>query len=269
MSLFDFKDYREFLVKRNLHLPKKGRGEMQKIATALGIHTSTMSQVVSGQKCFTPEQGSKLAQYLGLGELESDYLLTLIDLERAGTPDLRERLEKRLAKIQKQSQELIHRLPTDRVLSEEDKAVFYSNWFYSAIRLSTEIKGLQTTESLAEFFELSPSLVNEVMRFLISCGLCVEENGLYKIGPQRTHLEASSPLISRHHVNWRLKAVERAEAIEPSEEIQFSSPLVLSKADAIRIRTLLLDEIQSVMKIVTPSPSETLYCFNLDWIKIK
>lgn len=269
MSIFDYRDYRPYVLDRIQKLPKKGRGEFQRIAQSLGMHTSSISQVFNGQKRFTPEQGSRLAEHLGLNEIESDYLLNLIEKERAGTKDLEARIEKRLQKLRKMAESLANRLPQDKVLTEEMKALLYSNWFYSAIRLSTDIKELQTIEALSQFFSLPPALVNEVLRFLISCGLCVEENGLYKMGPQRTHLEASSPLISRHHVNWRLKAVERTTELEHSEELQFSSPVVISKSDAVRIRNILLDEIQSVMKIVTPSSSEILYCLNVDWIKVK
>jgi uncharacterized protein (TIGR02147 family) len=269
MNIFEFADYRLYVQERVKKLPKRGRGEFLKIAKALGMHTSSVSQVFKGQKRLTLEQGSRLAEHLGLNDLESDYLLNLIEKERAGTKDLEARIEKRLQKIRELASQLVNRLPRDQVLSEESKALFYSNWFYSAIRLGTDIEGLQTIEALSEYFSLQPALVNEVLQFLLACGLCIEQDGLYKMGPKRTHLEATSPLISRHHMNWRMKAVERSTKLEHSEELQLSSPVVLSKKDALYVKSLLMTQVQDVLKTATPSPSETLYCLNVDWFKVK
>jgi uncharacterized protein (TIGR02147 family) len=269
MNIFEYADYRLYVVERIQKLPKRGRGEFQKIAKTLGMHTSSISQVFKGLKGLTPEQGSRLAEHLGLNDLESDYLLNLVEKERAGTKDLQARIEKRLHKIREMASQLVNRLPRDQVLSEESKALFYSNWFYSAIRLATDIEGLQTIEALSEYFSLQPALVNEVLQFLLACGLCVEQDGLYKMGPKRTHLEATSPLISRHHMNWRMKAIERSTKLEHSEELQLSSPVVLSKKDALYVKSLLMTQIQDVLKTAAPSRSEALYCLNVDWFKVK
>lgn len=269
MTIFEYADYRLYVVERIKKLPKKGRGEFQRIAQTLGMHTSSISQIFKGLKGFTPEQGCRLAEHLGLNELESDYLLNLIEKERAGTKALQSRIEKRLQKIRELATQLVNRLPRDQVLSEENKALFYSNWFYSAIRLATDIEGLQTIEALAAHFSLQPALVNDVLQFLLGCGLCVEQDGLYKMGPKRTHLEATSPLVSRHHMNWRMKAVERSTKLELNEELQLSAPMVLSKKDALHVKALLMTQVEDVLKKAAPSPSETLYCLNIDWFKIK
>lgn len=269
MSIFDYQNYRPYVLDRIKILPKRGRGELQKIARALSMHPSSISQVLKGQKRFTLEQACRLAAHFGLNELESDYLLNLTERERAGTRELQSSIDRRLNKIRELASQLVNRLPRDQILSEENKALFYSSWFYSAIRLATDIKGLQTIEALSEHFSLPPGLVNEVLRFLVSCGLCIEENGLYKMGPRRTHLEATSPLISRHHMNWRVKAIERSTKLEQTEELQFSSPVVLSKKDALEIRKVLLDQIQAILKVVANSGSEDLYSFNIDWLKVK
>lgn len=269
MSIFEFTDYRPYVLERIKKLPKGGRGEFLKIANALGMHTSSISQVFKGQKRLTLEQGSRLAEHLGFSDLESDYLLNLLEKERAGTKDLEARIEKRLKKIREMASQLVNRTQRDLVLSEENKALFYSSWFYSAIRLATDIEGLQTIEALSEHFSLRPELTNQVLQFLIACGLCVEKDGLYKMGPKRTHLEATSPLISRHHMNWRMKAVERSTKLEHDDELQVSSPIVLSKKDALHVRDLLMTQVQEILKKAGPSPSETLYCLNVDWFKIK
>src|SRR5690242_4991269 len=130
MKILDFNNCRDFVTKTVRSLPKAGRGEFLKIAKHLGMHTSTLSQVLSGLKHFTLDQACLLADYFGLNELETQYLLHMVELERAGTERLRTTLKKQMARIKEQSRALSVVIPGKRKLSEPEKAVFYSNWFY-------------------------------------------------------------------------------------------------------------------------------------------
>ena len=266
MKIFKFSNYRDFVTNTVRSLPKSGRGELLRIATHLGIHTSTLSQVLSGLKNFTLDQGCSLADYFGLNDLETRYLFHLIELERAGTEKLRLRLKKELAAIKDQSKNLSSIIPGTRELTEQEKAVFYSNWFYTGIWAATSIPGRQTPEELARYFGIPRFLVNQVIAFLVRTGLCVEENGKLSPGTTYVHLASGSPFIARHHSSWRQKAIER-QAFLSEEEIAYSSPMSLSKDDAVRIRALIVDWVEQVNKIRDPSPCEELYFLNIDWIK--
>jgi transcriptional regulator with XRE-family HTH domain len=74
MRIFDYTDYRSFTVDTVKAMPKSGRGELLKIAEALGIHTSTLSHVLSGIKQLTLDQACSLADYFGLNDIESESL---------------------------------------------------------------------------------------------------------------------------------------------------------------------------------------------------
>lgn len=267
MKIFEFSNYRDFVTKTVRSLPKSGRGELQKIAKHLGIHTSTLSQVLSGIKHFTLDQACALADYFGLNDLETQYLLHLVELDRAGTERLRATLRKQLGQIKEQSRELSAVIPGKRVLLEEEKAIFYSNWFYPGIWALTSIPGYQTRDAISKYFSLPKLLVNSVVSFLVSTGLCLEENGTLRPGTTYVHLEADSPFIGRHHASWRQKAIERHPVLSESE-IAYSSPMSLSKEDAEKIRKLVIAWVEQVNKIRDPSPCEALYFLNIDWIKI-
>ena len=266
MKVYEFLDYREFVSKTVRSLPKSGRGEYLKIAKHLGIHTSTLSQVLGGSKQFTLDQACALSDYLELGELETQYLLLLVELGRAGTERLRVTLKKQLSKIKEQSRDLSKVIPGKKELSEEEKAIFYSNWFYTGIWALTSIRGFQNVDTIAQYFNLPKFLADQVISFLVSTGLCVEEHGKLKPGATYVHLERNSPLIGRHHSSWRQKAIERHPLLSESE-IAYSSPMSISKEDAERIRNLVIEWIEQVNKIRDPSPCETLYFLNVDWIK--
>lgn len=267
MKIFDFTDYRDFVTKTVRALPKAGRGELLKIASHLGIHTSTLSQVLSGTKQFTLDQACALADYFGLNDLETEYLLKLVELERAGTERLRVTLKKQMSRLLDKSKELSAVVPGKRSLSEEEKAIFYSNWFYPGIWALTSIPGYQTSDAIARYFDLPKLLVNRVILFLVSTGLCAGENGSLRPGTTYVHLESDSPFIARHHASWRQKAMERHATLTDSE-IAYSSPMSLSKEDAQRIRKLIVGWVDQANKIRDPSPCEALYFLNIDWISI-
>lgn len=106
------------------------------------------------------------------------------------------------------------------------------------------------------------------MDFLLSAGLCVEKDGLLMPGHPMTHLEAESPFVARHHGNWRIKAMERHPVLRSSDELAYTAPMTLSEKDVAQIRKLLADLVQRTDEIVTTSPSEKLYCMNLDWFEV-
>ena len=53
------------------------------------VHTTLLSHVFRGTKHLTAEQGCALASFLRLAELDTDYLLALIEGSRAGTFELK------------------------------------------------------------------------------------------------------------------------------------------------------------------------------------
>lgn len=265
--IFNSDSCQNFIRETIQRMPRQGRGELLRLATYIGVHTSTLSQVLAFKKQFTLEQACLAAEFFGLNELETRYFLLLVNRDRAGTPLLKRNFETQLSELKSKSTELKDLLPQDRPLSQEEKAIFYSNWFYTAIWAQTSIEGFNTRDSLEKYFGLPRKLINEVVQFLLHTGLCVEKKGLLKPGHQYSHLEAGSPLVSRHHANWRIKAMERHPSLSQSE-LCYSSPMTLSKKDALLIRQRLGEIISEVNKIRDPSPSEELHCLNIDWIKI-
>ena len=267
MSIFDFESYKVFLLDRIKSMPLSGKGQVLRIAEALKVHPTRISQMLRGPVELTAEQGCLLAQYLGLNDLESEYLVTLIQLERAGSSTLRKLTLKQLERLKSQSHELITRVPVDQVLADQERALFYSSWFYSGIRLLCTLPRFRSIDSIADHFEIPRSKVREVVDFLLSTGLCVEEKGEILIGPRMTHLEASSPFAAKHHVNWRLKALQRHERLS-DRELVYTCPVSISKADQLRIRELLVNVISDFTRSVSKSePEETLSCLTIDWFE--
>jgi uncharacterized protein (TIGR02147 family) len=268
LTIFDFEDYRKFAIASIKSMPKKGYGQYRKLATHLGIHTTLVSQIFKGGKSLNLEQAFGVCDFFGLTDLEIEYFLLLVQIERSGHQKLRSHFLKQLKDLKKKSSNLVNRLSNESILSEQDKALFYSEWYYSAIRQLTAINGYQNNEAIAQYFGLPRKLVKEVMEFLISTKLCKEIQGKLAPGPQSTHVADDSPWVKSHHQNWRLRAIERMKEGQP-QQLHYSSPMTLSKNDVDKLRTMIVNFIEEVGKVVDPSHSEDLYCLNIDWFRVK
>ena len=80
ITVYEYLDYRLFLRGWIEKVADKQRGQLSRIAEAGRVHKTTLSQVFSGAKDLTPEQGCAIAKHLGLllkqvlegvGQLES------------------------------------------------------------------------------------------------------------------------------------------------------------------------------------------------------
>ncbi|MBK9322340.1 MAG: DUF4423 domain-containing protein [Bdellovibrionaceae bacterium] len=268
MRIFEAKTFGDFLKKYLKTLPNRGRGALRGISVATGIHSTTLSQAVKGARHFSLEQVADICRYLGLSELETKYALLLSQAERAGTDILREFFFKELKLLRQQSLELVHVVKQDKILTDNEKAIFYSNWYYGALAVLSSIPGLNNPISLSSRTGLSRQRANHAIEFLVRTGICVDKNGKIEPGTNSTHLEAGSPLVSRHHGNWRIKAMEKHPNLDLETEMAYSSPMSLAKQDANRIRALIVDLVKKVSEIRTPSPCEEAYFLNIDWIKM-
>lgn len=262
LSIYDFRPYREYLV--TWIEAQKTPGLKGRMARALGVSSSLVSQVLAGAKSFTADQTSELADFLGLTENETDYLHLLVEYDRAGTHKYREKLERKIKALQDQSRKIGKRVPRHKELSDEQKAVYYSSWLFTGVRNLTAVPGFDDVPSLAKHLGVEPAVVTRIVRFLLTNGLCREENGRLTYGPASLHVDRESPFVNKHHQNWRVQALQKMESGR-DDDLFFTSPMSLSRDAAEEIRRLLPTFIQSVMKIAGPSDSETAACLNIDW----
>jgi uncharacterized protein (TIGR02147 family) len=268
MALFEHTDYRAYLREFMASLPKKGHGAVNRMAEHLRVHPSFISQVLTGKRDLNVEQAQDLASFLGLVEIETDYLLLLVQTERAGTVKLKSYFRTKLEKTRTEAQKISHRIRHDRVLSETERAEFYSNWLYSAVRLFTSIEEGKTLEEICVRFAISRAKARTVLEFLTATRLCVEHGGKYRMGTQRTHLPGDSPLVQKHHTNWRLKAIQNSDETS-EEELMFTAPLSISRKDFARLREQIMAMIKAASEQVAKTEAEEVACFNVDlfWVK--
>jgi uncharacterized protein (TIGR02147 family) len=264
---FEQEDYRDIIKSKIEEFPHQGHGKMSELSRAIGVHSTLISQVLKGHKDLSSDQVLLVARFFGLTELETDYLSHLLLYNRAGNPSSRKFFKDKLLEVRKHSKNISKRVKKDLELNEEQKAVYYSDWTYAAICQSVALPKIKTVEDVSNYLNLSKEKIVQDLEFLFSVGLVIKTNGELKNGITSMHLSKSSPWIRSHHNNWRQKAIENFSS--PNEDdLHYSAPLTLSKIDAQKLYEHFMRTIEEMRSVVDPSPSEEIYCLNIDWFQV-
>jgi uncharacterized protein (TIGR02147 family) len=250
-------------------LGKGGRGQLSRLAEALGVHSTFVSLVFKEKRDLSREQALTVARHLNLTGLETDYFLELVQFSRAGTQQLRDYTLQKIRAAQEAAKKLSTRYEHERQLNAEERQTFYSSWHFSAIRIfaSTKPQG-RTVDEISRRFSLPRETVVNAVHFLVETQLLRQEGDRYLVGAQRTFLDKGHPLLKCHHANWRLKALQQYEQLS-DDEMMFTTSLSVSRADFARLRETLADFVKMTSRVIRETDPDEVACVNLDlfWVR--
>lgn len=265
VNLLDYSDYKKFL-KQHLRLHKAQRGYQAALARACGCQPSYLSQVMTGKSHLTEDHAAEMARFLGMDAPQTDYLLCLVRMARAGSPYLKSVLKER-AEEAKHRHEILHeRLSKTNKPKKELESFYYTSWYWSAIHVATSIQEYQTPKALADRFCLPIGKVNEVLAKLETIGFVEHKNGLWKYKSGEAHLPKDSRLAELNHMHWRHRALGDVQ-VASEDSLHYTSVVVMTKEDSKKIRELMIQWIANSREISDPSDCEEVYCLNLDLFK--
>ncbi|MBV2167941.1 MAG: TIGR02147 family protein [Bdellovibrio sp.] len=267
LSIYEYKDYKKFLIDWMEQAPQKGRGMRKQLAEAISCQTAFITHVLSGDYHLSLEQAEASARWMGLNEQESEFLLLLVMHQRAGTKSLENLLRRQISERRDQQAVLKKRVNIQESLTLEDQATYYGSWHYAAIHMALLNPSLRTIEGLQKYFQLPPAKLMSVLDFLVARGLVKQEKGLFKVAQPVLHLELNSPLLTQHHTHWRLKAIDSI-GTKSFENLHYSGVISLSKEDYEWVRERLSHLLKDVVDKLKDSPDEQLACLNFDWFQI-
>lgn len=267
MDVFSYEDYRKYLTDWIAYQKKERRLSASTVSEKIGIHPTFMSQVLKGTKDFSTEQWVCLCNLMDLTDIEFEFLQFLLLANRAGSIETKKFFQGKLDEILERRLQLQKRFKGHRQLSDEHRSIFYSSWIYSAVRLFCACDGGKSIQAISEEFRISRAKADEIVAFLLSCGLCVKnKNDFFELGDQHVHVPANSPFVIRHHTNWRLRAVNSLDNTT-EEELNFTAPMSISRADFALIREKVVKLIQEVVVIAKESNAEDVFALNIDFFK--
>ena len=258
-SLFEYRNYKTYLK----DLLDTRYGERSKLSAGIGCQPAFLSQVLNGEAHLSQEQALLASVYLGHTQMEEDFFLTLLNYSRSGSKPLEAYYERKLEQLLQHRQDLSSRITTKKKMSEIEQMKFYSSWSYQALQIFLSLPNCSTREALAQRTKLPVSTVSEQLEFLVAIGLAVKDGDKYGIGTKRIHLSKNSPLVSKHHTNWRMKAIESFDLPRPND-FHYSLVMSLSEKDILKVRSLLIDTMEKIEMLLEDSPCETVYVLNSD-----
>jgi len=126
---------------------------------------------------------------------------------------------------------------------------------------------LASVQLLADHLQLSFDEVRRIADQLIEWGLIGETNGVLRNLQVSVHLARNHHLTPNYHLNWRLRALSNMDDAD-TRRLHFSSTVSLSRADAAKIREMLLSSLRAQDDLIAGSKEEELWHLNIDWFSL-
>ena len=266
-SIYDYQDYRRYLNDWVAAQKNHGHGMRLKFSKAVKCHTAYITLVLGGKSDFTLEQGTLISEFIGHDSGEKHFFLLMIQYERAGSVAVRTYFKTQMDEVLEEKRNLKNRLTFKKTLTRENQSIYYSSWHYAAIHMVISSPLHQTKTEIAQYFDLPLHRVGQILKFLVSVGLAEERGHKFVLGTATLHLEQDSPMISKHHSNWRMQAIQSLDR-DAAHDLHYSSVTMISEKDAETIRRVLVNAIEEVRKNVKESKEEVCYAYGLDLFRM-
>ncbi|MGE0633334.1 MAG: TIGR02147 family protein [Pseudobdellovibrionaceae bacterium] len=265
-TVYDFKRYLDFL-KNRIEENRETRGYQTKLAEAAGCQKAFISQVLGGTAHFSLDHGIALGIFWNLSEDESEYFLTLIQLERAGTHTLRSYLDKRLARMRQAKMNISERLRKPKLDKQAEETVYYSSWMWSAIHMAVAIPEMSTTAAIANRLGLPENTVHMILGRLVEMGLIKKKAKGWDLTESFLHLPRNSFMSEAHNISWRQKSIESLQRQDQSS-LQYSAVFTLSQDVFEELKMDIIADIEKLNSKIAPSKSEHLSAFTCSFFKL-
>lgn len=266
-NAFEFTSYKAFFKAKTEGF-ESSWGVKKRLAQHMDCQAAYLSQVLKGQAEFSVEQLFKACSFFDLSQDEIDFIFLLHQKDRAGTREVKDYFQKKISEAITKRMSLTQRLGAENILTEQDRATYYSSWIYMAVHFLVGIKEYSEREKIKKILKLNSNKLNAVISFLVKNGLVKETSeGLLAVGVNSIRLGNESPWIVKHHTNWRMKAIENLEN-EVLSDLHYSGVYTMSEKDAIAIKNILLDTIKKNVEIVKESKEEKMFVMNMDFFNL-
>lgn len=266
-TLFEYRDYKKYVLDLIEKSSDGGRGLRKKIAAFVGCQVSHITNVLTGSAHFSFEQGEAVARYFGLDANETEFFLLLIQYNRAGTINLKKHCLRILETHAKAFLELGSRIRVSESLRMEDQARYYSCWQMGAAHMLLSIPAFQTRDALAKKLGVSLARIDEILSALVDIGICKKEGLRFKLLAGSLHLDRHSPFIAQHHTNWRMCAARSLDFMKESD-LHYSSAVSLSKSDIAKVREILTRALSESIDVIKASGEEELGVICIDFFTV-
>jgi uncharacterized protein (TIGR02147 family) len=264
-SVFTHKSYRDYL-KIKAEEADSNWGALTRLAKAAGCHRPYLSKVLAEEAHLTSSQLYALAKYWNLTEAQTEYLMRLLEIEKASRAEYREYLVQKNTELKRREENLsqvVSRRTSD--LNVKD-TLYYSSWIWSMVHVLTSVPQFQTPKAISERLSIPIVQIESILSSLESWGSVRQDKGRWKFAADEHHISKQSPLSTFHHSNWRAQAVLNSQRQLP-DSLHFTVVQSVSSDDFERLREMVLEFLRAIAKVAGPSREEKVYALNCDFFE--
>lgn len=267
-SVFESKDYKHFL-NGALKSPQYGRGARTKLAQFLNVQSSYISLVLAGSLDFAPEHAIKLAQFFNLNEEELDFLLLLIQRDRAGEQQLKLHIQRKIDSVLQQRSEIKNQIKeTDHAeIPTDELRKYYSKWYHTAIHMYLRTVQTIELENIAKKLKLNTKDVKESIDLLVGIGFIKLEKGKVIHLNRRFHAATDELSMRLNHHNWRHTAIQIYDQ-KSNDDLFYTSVMSIDASTFIKMKKMILDNIKSMEPAINDAKDQDVFTLNIDLYKI-
>ncbi|MBS1963963.1 MAG: hypothetical protein JST04_17255 [Bdellovibrionales bacterium] len=262
-TLYDFTSYKDYL-RHEIARNREVYGYQTRLARAAGCQRSFFSQAMNSHVQLTPEHACGLAKFFGLNDEQRAYLIDLLLLDRAATPELREFQRKKIARAQTRSRNLAKRFRQEKIASDAESAAYYANWIPSAAHILLTIPGFRTPAKIARRLGIGSDQALAVLNTLRRLKLAEPVAGEWRPTRKSIHLPKDSPFTVANHRNWREVALQES-SLPRAQSVHYTGVYSLSREDHAKLQSQILAFLDESRKRVIASPEEGLSVFLCDF----
>lgn len=266
MNVFSFSTYKEFL--HSYISDHKQKGMVSQVAAQCGCDRTYLSQVLNGKADLKPDHMIQFCDHLGLSDLESRYLLLVLLRDRSSAIEARKSLQSKIDKLKQEALALTAKIKSKEKTEEIDEASrsqYYSHWSYCAIHILTSIPEFQTAPALATKLSIPLEVIQRILRELLEMKAIKRDKDKYIHSSADIYLPRQHPQSYAHHLNWRMKAVERSLH---EQDVHYTTFFTISKEDVDPLRNAILKLIDEQRRKVQASGTEIGYAFCCDFFPV-
>lgn len=230
--IYNYENYKDYINALVYHAPNKGRGVYAKMAKYLQVSSVLVSQVLKGDRNFSRDKIFAATQFFGLDGLETEFLLTLFDLNLSKSSVHGRYLEKKLMQLKNELQQ--EGTSPGIQLSEEDAKVFFSSWLYKATLLTLTKTHVDDVKDIAYELNQPEAKIKEITDFLVKVQfLRQQQDGSFEVMQAQVDPPPSSVHALSNQMN--LKNLEIRRVIEGLRKEDFSqSTLVITDEEEMK-----------------------------------
>lgn len=270
LPYFETQDYRKII---EIAFEEKSQQQKRTFAAAANycqVQPTYFSNVIKGRADFNDDQIYSLCEYLGLNEMEEEYLKTCHQWARSGLRERKKLLQDKILQLREQALSPAHRFRAAKIekLSSEEEMLLFLDPMHQVVMLCLGVApDFKSAERIRAELSLSQVRFDSIVENLIKMGRLKLDKTRYVKTSENYHLGADSKILFQHQANMRQLSTEKMRQLARKDFKAFSVSFGASKKDKAAVDEILTKALEKIRKTTTESENEpdSIYQINLDF----